>query len=112
MSSSNPNMDMKQTDAAMSRILTERVRQVEEKGYTQDHDDGHSDGAMAMAAACYAAGSEVHTRLPYGVMNFEPLWPWEDSGAIARKSRKEQLAIAGALIVAELERLMRDEETQ
>ncbi|HHG5409119.1 TPA: hypothetical protein ACPWMT_005896, partial [Pseudomonas aeruginosa] len=41
-------------------VQAERRRQVEAEGWTPEHDDGHSHGQMARAAACYAlAGSSA-----------------------------------------------------
>jgi hypothetical protein len=39
---------------ASQDVLAERQRQVSAEGWTPDHDDEHRDGAMAIAAACYA----------------------------------------------------------
>ncbi|WP_211172430.1 hypothetical protein [Massilia forsythiae] len=82
-----------QTDAARD-VLDERQRQVEKEGWTPEHDDMHDSGEMAHAAACYAVGDD------------KPGWPW------ARKwwkpgSRRRSLVKAGALILAEIERLDR-----
>lgn len=84
-------------------IKKERARQVNEEGYSLDHDDGHSDESLAKAAACYAAPNELYTSTR------KHYWPWEPAAFLShiRKSRRRQLEIAGALIVAELERLAR-----
>ena len=36
-------------------VLGERTRQIEAEGWTPEHDDEHSTGGMAFAAAAYAA---------------------------------------------------------
>lgn len=95
-------------------IAAERERQMEVEGYTPDHDDKHTNGALAFAAAVYAAGFPVYgeerlylygdTRLPQVTM--VNLWPW-DSCWYKPKDRLSDLVRAGALIAAEIDRLLR-----
>jgi len=97
----------------IERIAHERARQMLEEGWTPEHDDQHSDGEMAAAAACYAGDGamklERMSALPGGV----PLtWPWSaewwkptNDGTI--EGRIRQLEKAGALIAAEIDRLQR-----
>jgi hypothetical protein len=71
------------------------------------HDDGHSAGELAAAAACFALGS---TEIRSGEQTGEPrtLWPAEWSPEILGvNTRIRQLVVAGALIAAEIERLQR-----
>lgn len=84
-------------------VLAERVRQVEEEGWTPEHDDGHADGEIAKAAACYA---EFAAMPETGRTTFSgvPLaWPW-DWKWWKPKTRRRDLVRAAALIVAEIER--------
>lgn len=84
-------------------IAAERKRQVEEEGWTPEHDDGHEDGDLL------AAASEIVGYLdPTLIMDPDDHW-----GLIAKHSRKEGgdlrlLVIAGALIAAEIDRLQRE----
>jgi hypothetical protein len=87
---------------AIEEIAAERQRQVEIEGWTPEHDDEHSDGELAYAAACYAAGPEAFTCVPL----LQALWPWEQSWWKPGSDRRN-LIKAGALIVAEIERLDR-----
>ena len=82
-------------------VLTERQRQVEAEGWTPGHDDGHSHGELAAAAACYALYSG-------GCRNARALeyWPWGDAGWKPKDPRRN-LVKAAALILAEIERLDR-----
>lgn len=91
---------------ALALIASERKRQVNEEGWTPEYDDEHRQGEIASAAACYA--------LPIDSISIDriPMWPWErvsfkrtpsDDGA----ARVRELVRAGALIVAEIERLQR-----
>lgn len=90
---------------ALQMIDAERRRQIA-KGFSPDHDDALTDGALSQLAACYAAGStDVTTQAQQGKA---ALWPpaWE-SELLTAPTRLRQLVIAGALIVAEIERLQR-----
>lgn len=104
------------TDAARD-MLAERRRQVEAEGWTPQHDDEHDKGEMARAAACYAlhAGScfawradayqsaKPHEGNPAAQ---DSLWPWDMQWWKPKDPRRD-LVRAGALILAELERLDR-----
>jgi hypothetical protein len=98
------------TDAARD-VLAERLRQVEAEGWTPKHDDTHRRGELAMAAACYAVGDQIRgkdaieetatvkaARWRY--------WPWADEWW-KPADRRRNLVKAGALILAEIERLDR-----
>ena len=90
-----------QLNAALSDVAGERRRQIEQEGWTPEHDDEHTRGEMATAAASYAvAGLEGGEALAIG------LWPWAREWW-KPKSRRLDLVRAGALIVAEIERLDR-----
>ncbi|WP_321367964.1 hypothetical protein [uncultured Desulfuromusa sp.] len=106
-------------------ITAERTRQVEEKGWTPEHDDQHKDDSLAFAAACYAL---LHTKQEmvsrpqrkdiscrgetpvwdYVEYNVPKLWPksWAPVWWVP-KSRIFDLTRAGALIAAEIDRLVR-----
>lgn len=106
-------------------ITDERHRQVSSEGWSLEHDDQHTDGSLAMAAALYAARNDnlMHVNM-CGECNTPHVtdpWPWwnrdPNPGHGARRarawdkreehSRVKRLIIAGALIVAELERMER-----
>ena len=87
---------------AIEDIAAERQRQMEVEGWTRDHDDSHVGGEMAIAAACYASDKRVYnTASPAN-------WPWSESWW-KPTNRRRDLVKAGALIVAEIERLDRME---
>lgn len=88
------------TMSAIEEIAAERCRQVEVKGYTHEHDDTHTDGELACAAAAYACTADKHH------INPEGLWPFEED-AFKPSDVRSNLIRAGALIVAEIERLDR-----
>lgn len=86
---------------AIEAIAAERQRQIEVEGWTPEHDDEHDDGALANAAACYAVGDDLRRfDGPDGI------WPWKASWW-KPADRRRNLVKAGALIVAEIERLDR-----
>lgn len=95
-------------------VLAERKRQVESEGWTPEHDDAHAKGEMASAAGVYAlaAGSYDYRwvligRTPNDYLAAAlKLWPWEPNW-FKPKDRRRDLVKAGALILAEIERLDR-----
>lgn len=91
--------------SAVHSLYMERQRQYE-LGWTPDHDDAnHCYSELAQAAGVYAllaAGFDQNEVAPF--------WPWNrdlSSGAIKFESPLRALEKAGALIVAEIERLRR-----
>ena len=86
----------------IDEISAERQRQVDQEGWSAEHDDGHINGSIARAAGCYSLGADgsVDWKL------IEALWPW-DPEWFKPKDRRRDLVRAGALIVAEIERLDR-----
>lgn len=112
-------------EAVINAISAERRRQIGSEGWTPEHDDAHADGSMALAAACYAmfasvgdvqrATTDISGALTvggktlHGWSAFLEIWPW-DRKWWKPKSRRADLIRAGALIVAEIERLDRKEQ--
>ena len=93
---------------AVLDVLAERRRQIEAEGWTPEHDDEHAEG-LACAAACYAAGSR--RLMMEGDMADIEVWPWDESWWKPTTPRRD-LVKAGALILAEIERLDRMTERQ
>jgi len=92
-------------------ITRERQRQIQEEGYSAAHDDGHRNGSIAQAAACYAETAAL--QIKNGLEQSPPCffhkdWPWEREYFQARDPRRN-LVKAGALIAAEIDRLDRRE---
>lgn len=85
---------------AARSILAERQRQIEQEGYTAEHDDQHSYRELVRAAICYA-------REDMDATEHAALWPWEAS-AFKTKGTAPDLIKAGALIVAALDRYYRE----
>lgn len=108
---------------ALIDVMNERDRQWNEEGWTPEHDDAHQYGELAMAAAAYACNTPTHrkqidvfaNRIGGGQSRvgwFMPhllLWPFEQKWWKPRDARAD-LVRAGALILAEIERLDRAEK--
>lgn len=89
---------------AVADVAAERRRQVEAEGWSSEHDDQHSNGEMATAAACYLVPQYIHWPLAGGIGHLR--WPWTKQWW-KPKNRRRDLIRAAALIVAEIERLDR-----
>ncbi|HEE1034682.1 TPA: hypothetical protein R6433_003915 [Klebsiella pneumoniae] len=88
--------------AAAADVLAERKRQVTADGWTPGHDDEYEHGELADAAGCYALSSEL-----FDCAGEPPRpWPWPDEWW-KPTNRRRDLVKAGALILAEIERLDR-----
>lgn len=108
---------------AVRDVAVERLRQVEEEGWTPEHDDVHESGELAAAAACYAYHTTSMRAAGYSVTRYEDrppldlyhpyrsMWPWDEAWW-KPKDRRRDLVRAGALIVAEIERLDRQAAEQ
>lgn len=90
-----------QTDAARD-VLAERERQISKEGWTPDHDDRNGSCEMAAAAATYAVCTEPEQLQVCGAV----AWPWR-RGWWKPTTYRQNLVKAGALILAEIERLDR-----
>lgn len=95
-------LESRTVTAAASDVLAERQRQVTAEGWTPEHDDEHCNGELAMAAVCYINETGTVNRnggKPWG-------WPWAASWW-KPNTRRRNMVKAGALILAEIERLDR-----
>lgn len=94
---------------AIALIAAERERQVSDEGWTPEHDDRHDDRSLITAAVCYVAPDDPIVHNEAGQSYVVPRsWPWEPS-AWKPSYRLRDLVKAGALIAAEIDRLMREE---
>ena len=90
-------------------VLAERKRQQLIEGWTPDHDDEHADEELADAAAAYAL-SPKHYVFPNRA-ECPDFWPWDERCWNPKDDRRRDLVRAGALILAEIERLDRAERS-
>lgn len=87
---------------ALALIAAERRRQISVEGWTPEHDDEHDDGSLAQAAVCYASARRTTTG------KSQLFWPWNNAWwKPTPNDRVRELVKAGALIVAEIERMQR-----
>lgn len=111
------------------RIADERQRQIDKHGWTAEHDADHNDGDLINAAICYAAPERIYfqRQLNGGPFFCDP-WPekWEyrwdkrprfdtndgrdgelkTADDMTKDERIRCLEKAGALIAAEIDRLL------
>lgn len=88
---------MKHEVPEIYREIWRRRLHQEAKGYTAAHDDVHSEGSIADAAACYAS--------PNAPLK---LWPWTNAPPHQQRGRRrDRLVDAAALCIAEIERIDR-----
>jgi hypothetical protein len=104
--------DEAETQSQAARdVLAERQRQISDEYWTPEHDDTHRSGAMAAGAGCYAlwaasqAGNNDHWNAEFQY-RAQRLWQW-DAEWFKPKDARRNLVRAGALILAEIERLDR-----
>ena len=98
------------------RITAERKRQIEEEGWTAEHDRRHSPQDLIAAGIRYAfeAGREgLMASDAYGFQSEVP-WPWDEywwkpcphvGGLIAKEDAERMLEKAGALMAAAIDRM-------
>lgn len=95
-------------------IARERSRQIDKEKFEDSWDDEFSEGQLKDAAIGYAWGPDDHLRGVVGCKvngRFTPLFP-DDAITDKRSKHNEirRLSIAGALIAAELDRILRDDD--
>ena len=91
---------LQQHSSAISDVIAERLRQQSVKGFTTQQDDTYICGELAAAAICYIEPMEA-----------ESYWPadWHDDSFKPSCDRRD-LVKACALLIAEIERLDRQQE--
>ncbi|EPF1459994.1 hypothetical protein ACOAOH_24035 [Pseudomonas aeruginosa] len=95
-----------QVPQAWLDVQAERRRQVEAEGWTPEHDDAHSHGEMARAAACYALAGSSAPNDGTAALLVSLAWPWDEQWWKPTTTRRD-LVKACALGLAEIERLDR-----
>lgn len=85
-------------------IAEERKRQIDVEGWSFKNDDRYTDEELAYAAVSY--GMPLEWREP--VLSIPATWPWAiECWKPTPDDRIKELAKAGALIAAEIDRLQR-----
>lgn len=93
------NTPQEQQQTGAQAIVEERQRQVDEEGYTAEHDGHHAVGQFVSTAVVYLGGQATGHRP----------WPIKravvDSDEEAVRYQRRDLVKAGALIAAAIDRL-------
>ena len=96
---------------AINDVIAERKRQIEEEGWTPEHDEGHTRFELAAAGACYAENAAIHfdENDYYELIEVPEGWPWEQWWWKPKDPRRD-LVRAAALIIAEIDRIDREDK--
>jgi hypothetical protein len=96
-------------------IIQERARQIEQLGFTPEHDAQHTKGELAWVACYYAMPGKMPVRCQdWGQVQLQPyvfLWQTEWHRSWAKrdgKDRLRQVVVAAALLAAEADRLLKE----
>jgi hypothetical protein len=111
------NHTKRPASGVLAEVAAERARQIEVEGYDAAHDDEHTDGSIAAAAAAYALAASYRdtVRALNGTFSqysngtysiFANIWKW-DWEWFKPKDRRQDLIRSAALAVAEVERIDR-----
>lgn len=85
---------------AILDVVAERQRQQSAEGWTPEHDDQYGKSQLLWASSCYL----LNTIQPFNRIPMD--WPWDSSWWKPTNPRRD-LVKAGALIIAEIERIDR-----
>jgi hypothetical protein len=99
-------------------VFLERIRQMEVKGWTPEHDDEHDGFELSAAARCYTIAAEA-TKYGSNNVTFDGYrpgeripsssdWPWAQDSWKPSEGPLRNLVKAGALILAEIDRIVRE----
>ena len=109
---------MREDDSGIGIVAREREEQIKKHGFDILHDDQWENNELVMAAIYYALPEKTVVREEHMTADIEPEaffaqtgWDWYSWANRESKGRIECLAIAGALIAAEIDRLNRRQET-
>lgn len=107
-------------DQIIAEVRNERLRQIEEEGWTEEHDDAHRKGELVAAAMSYLTNALVYALVrARKVMTIADLmersrtapptsqWPW-DKKWWKPKTRRSNIVRSIAMLIAELERIDRE----
>lgn len=103
-------------DTGVQRIAAERRRQLVDEQWEAERDARlHTGGELALAAACYALPHKYRTQRIWDTQLWQRLWPWATrwwkpttygTPGDTHADRIRELEKAGALVAAEIDRLL------
>ncbi|EJF6782426.1 hypothetical protein M8194_001970 [Escherichia coli] len=96
---------VKSLSNAVQSVISERQRQQSVEGWTPEHDDQYGESQLLWASSCYV----LNTIQPFNRIPMD--WPWAPEWWKPTNPRRD-LVKAGALIMAEIERIDRQDAAQ
>ena len=93
-------LDARAFNPAILDVVAERQRQQSAEGWAPEHDDQYGKSQLLWASSCYM----LNTIQPFNRIPMD--WPWDSSWWKPTNPRRD-LVKAGALIIAEIERIDR-----
>lgn len=93
-------LEVRAFNPALLDVIAERQRQRSVEGWTSDHDDQYGESQLLWASSCYV----LNTIQPFNRIPLD--WPWAPEWWKPTNPRRD-LVKAGALILAEIERIDR-----
>ena len=100
---------MENTKTGVELIAEERKRQIELEGWAPEYDQSHTEGELANAGALYALTEDMRNfiDIKWGNDQWLNLWSFDMKWLkFTPEDRIKQLCKAGALIAAEIDRLI------
>ncbi len=88
-------------------IAAERDRQINEEGWCASHDAEHTSGELSLLAACYILKNYTFADLEKQVESELSAY-WGSDEWLKYKNVIRDLTKAGALIAAEIDRILKD----
>lgn len=87
-------------------IAEERQRQIDKEGFNSEHDSHNNMGELVLAASCYLGYEYPHWAETVDLIPVPKHFPWDKKWwKPTPNDRVRELAKAGALIAAEIDRL-------
>jgi hypothetical protein len=93
-------------------VGAERLRQIEEEGFSSEKDDQYEPGTLAVAGACYGVHAAfMRNKGPEGLVleGVPEWWPWESSWWKPSENLRQNLVKGAALLIAEIDKIDREE---
>jgi len=112
MKHAREDIDHKLPISGIEMIKNERQEQIEKHGFNAEHDDREDNkhGELAQAAACLLSMDFAEWRGESIWVDYPDSWSSEHEDRFRKKNKIDRLVIAGALIAAEIDRLVKIKE--
>lgn len=88
-------------------VLAERASHYSDKGFTESHDDNHSNYEMISAAMAHLSDARLRAQGIPGHKNAPPDWALDESSWKAKDTIRESLVVGASFIIAEIDRIDR-----